>query len=129
MKTAIGALLCLLLNGVANAQAPEDARRITITLSNFKFDPASITLHHGQTYLLTLVNKAGGGHNFVAPRFFQSAKLEPRDRAAVSDGTVNLPGERTVQLHLTAPAAGTYEFHCSHFMHSGLGMKGSFLVD
>ncbi len=30
---------------------------------------------------------------------------------------------------MLTPRAGTYKVHCSHFMHSSLGMKGKILVD
>ena len=129
VNSLIGAGILLASASIAQAHTPEPPTPITIALSNFKFDPGAINLHHGQSYILTLANKVGGSHDFAAPRFFQSVTLDPRDRAAVTHGVVDMPGEKIVQLHLTAPAPGTYEFHCSHFMHSSFGMKGNFVVD
>lgn len=108
------------------AQEPNwaDARRVAIALSSFKYEPATIGLEHGRPYVLRFVNTAGGGHDFVAKRFFAAARIAPADRATVKDGAIDLGGGETVEVRLIAPAAGSYEVHCSHFLHSTFGMKG-----
>ena len=126
----IAASTILLLSGPAIAQVPGmvPAQRIEIDLSSFKIEPASITLRHGQAYVLHIVNKARGGHDFVARTFFAAAVVTPTDRALVSEGSVELAGGQATDVHLIAPAAGTYQVRCSHFMHSALGMKGTVIV-
>lgn len=101
---------------------------VEIKLSNFRFDPAEIHLVHGHRYTLHFSNLAGGGHNFVAKSFFAAATLAADDRARVRLGEVDLAGRGETAVTLEAPAAGVYEFHCSHFMHQTFGMKGRIVV-
>ena len=109
----------------APVQAPET---IAITLTNFRYTPETITLRHGQPYVLRFVNGAKGGHDFVARAFFAAAAIAPEDRAKLDKGGVEVPRGATVELRLTAPAPGPYGAHCSHFMHSTFGMKGEIVV-
>lgn len=101
-------------------------QRIDIQLSDFKFAPKTITLTHDQPYVLHLSSR--GGHSFAAKAFFAAATVPAADRAKIKDGLVELKGGESVDIHLTAPAAGSYEAHCSHFMHSKLGMTGKIVV-
>ena len=107
-----------------------DAPRIEVALANFKFAPATITLHHGQRYVLHLANQASGGHDFAAPDFFAAATVSPEDRGKIAKGRVALGGGDSVDLRLTAPASrGRYLLRCTHFMHAAFGMKGAIVVD
>ena len=126
----IAAGICLLLSEPAIAQVPgtSPAQRIEIDLTSFKIQPATITLRHGQPYILHIVNKAHGGHDFVARAFFAAATLSSADRTLLGEGRVELTGGQMADIHLVAPAAGTYQVRCSHFMHSALGMKGTVIV-
>ena len=127
MKSLIlSAAALLALAGAASAQTGPE--QVEIGLSNFKFSPSTITLQHGQPYVLHFANTAKGGHDFSAKAFFDAAAVAPEDRAAVAKGEIELQGGQSVDIHLTAPAAGTYEAHCSHFMHSTFGMIGKIVV-
>lgn len=108
--------------------ASAQPQRIDVELSNFRFAPATIAMTHGRPYVLHLANRARGSHDFVAKGFFAAASVAPGDRARITDGSVELDGGESVDIHLTAPAAGSYEVHCSHFMHSAFGMKGKIVV-
>lgn len=109
-----------------SAQEPDwaGARRVEIALSSFKYEPSTIALEHGRPYVLRFVNKADGAHDFVAKRFFAAASIAPAGRAAIRDGAIDVGGGETVEVRLIAPAAGRYDVHCSHFLHSTLGMTG-----
>jgi uncharacterized cupredoxin-like copper-binding protein len=114
----------------AAAQAPVGGPdRIEIDLSNFKFTPSSVTLHHGSAYVLHFANKAGGGHDFVAKAFFAAAAVAPADRGRVASGEIDLGGGEAADVRLVAPAPGRFEAHCSHFMHSTFGMRGEIIVN
>jgi uncharacterized cupredoxin-like copper-binding protein len=122
---------CLLFGAaIASAQTPDwaHAKRIDINLSNFKFTPATITLQHGQPYVLHFVNRSSGGHDFMAKQFFAAAAIAPQDSTAIKGGAVALHGGEEAEVRLVAPAAGTYDAHCSHFLHSTFGMTGSVIV-
>jgi uncharacterized cupredoxin-like copper-binding protein len=121
------------LHAQAPAPAPAatdwtSAEAVEIDLTNFAFTPATLMLRSGAVYRLHFVNKASGGHDFTAKAFFGEATIDPEDQAVVQDGAVRLSGGQTADLRLTAPKAGTYEVHCSHFMHAGFGMKGQIVV-
>lgn len=103
--------------------------RVEIDMASFKYKPATITLHHGQNYTLHFVNRARSGHNFTARAFFAAAQVAPADRAKITGGEVELAGGADLDVHIIAPAPGRYSVHCSHFMHSVLGMKAVIVVD
>ena len=101
---------------------------IDIEMSSFKYKPATIQLEHGRDYVLHFVNTASGGHDFSAPAFFGAAKVAPEDRAKLKRGAIGLGGGEEARIRVTAPAAGHYAVHCTHFMHSTMGMTGEIVV-
>ena len=109
-------LLAFPLLGAAPSATP-----LTVNLSNFRFEPTVIRLVHGRPYVLRLVNQSDGGHNFVAPEFLAAAR--------VGRGKIEVPGNRTVEVAIVAPAAGRYKVKCTHFTHSMRGMKGAIVVE
>lgn len=109
----------------AQTAAPEI---VSVELSNFKFSPSDLTLQQGRTYRLHLVNAAGGAHDFTAPEFFAASNIAAGDRALVAGGKVKLAGHQSVDITLTPAKSGTFALHCSHFMHSGMGMSGQIVV-
>jgi uncharacterized cupredoxin-like copper-binding protein len=110
---------------VAQAGGPET---IPVQLSSFKFAPSELTLQRGHSYRLHLVNASGGGHDFSAPAFFAASTIAPADRGKVAGGKVRLSGKQAVDITLTPERAGSYPLTCTHFMHSGFGMKGRITV-
>ena len=131
MRTAtLSIFLCIIpLGGAATAQPQSsDAQALEIDLSNFKFTPSTISLQHGQNYRLHFVNRADGGHDFVAKAFFADARIAPADAGKVRDGEFELKGGASADVTLMPQTAGTYETHCSHFMHSAFGMTGKIVV-
>jgi len=109
------------------AQGPSQS--ITVQLSSFKFTPATLTLMHGRPYVIHFTNTSSGGHDFVAKDFFAAATIAPEDRGKVAKGGVSLSGGESTDIHLVPNTPGTYKSHCSHFMHSGFGMKGQVVVE
>ncbi|HEU4962012.1 MAG TPA: cupredoxin domain-containing protein [Sphingomonas sp.] len=114
----------------AAVQTPDwgHAQTVTVQLSNFKFAPATLELERGTPYRLHLVNRASGGHDFVARQFFANSTIAPEDRGEVVDGQVDLRGGDTADIRIVPTTPGTYEVHCSHFMHTTFGMKGTITV-
>lgn len=120
--------LTLAIAAPAPAQDGKAVQRIDVVLANFKFTPATIRLEHGRRYVLHLANSANGGHNFAAKAFFAAADVAPADRARIVDGKIELAGGASVDIRFTAPRAGSYDIRCTHFLHTGFGMKGRFVV-
>jgi plastocyanin len=103
------------------------AKQVDVVLKDFDFVPKDIQLQRGQRYRLHLVNQGSGGHNFSAPKFFAAAQLAPADAVALKKGGIDLKKGESRDVRLI-PSAGTYKLKCTHFMHSGFGMKGSITV-
>lgn len=116
-----------LLVGAAYAQS---ATTISVSLTNFKFTPSTITLKSGTTYTLHLANNGGSGHDFAAPEFFKSATIAPADKSKIDsdDGDVDLDSGQSVDITVTPTKPGTYKLVCTHFMHQTFGMTGQIVV-
>lgn len=128
IATAVAfAALSLTARSAVNAQG-EAPQVVSVELSSFRFSPDTLTFQHGRTYRLHLVNTSGGGHDFAAPEFFASSVIAQANRSEVVGGKVRLAGKQSVDVVLTPEKPGTYGFHCSHFLHSGMGMRGQITV-
>jgi plastocyanin len=126
MKSLLALALIGVVSASASGQAPQPVAA-TVTMENFKFEPATVQLKAGVPTVLHLVNDAGGGHSFSAPQFFAAAKIAPTSQALVRDGKVEVPKHSAVDVALT-PAAGDYPLKCTHTLHAAFGMKGSIIV-
>lgn len=112
----------------AQPAAPQAPAVVNVQLSNFKFTPKTIVLDHGQDYVLRLANVSDGGHDFTAPAFFAAANVAGEDRRWISEGEVEIPSGQTREIHLSAPAAGSYKLKCTHSFHKMFGMSGEIVV-
>ena len=100
---------------------------IEVQLKNYAFTPSTLHLQRGVPVVLRLVD-ASGSHSFAAPELFAASTLDPATALLVRNGKVEV-GEGGVELRLTPNTSGAYPFHCTHFMHSAFGMKGTVVVD
>jgi plastocyanin len=83
---------------------------LKLVAKGFKFDPTSFDLKSGSSYTLEVTNQDGAEHSFT----FSAAKVD-QDVEASEDAKVSF----------TAPAAGSYEFHCKYHPAT---MKGTITV-
>jgi uncharacterized cupredoxin-like copper-binding protein len=97
-------------------------------MADFSFAPNALKFQANKPYDLRLTNKAGHGHSFDAAAFFAAVAIAPEDRAKVAKGEVEVEGGQTVDVKFVPTKHGTYEFHCSHFLHASFGMKGEAVV-
>ena len=105
------------------AQAPASVQ--TINVANFSsFFPKLIELVAGRPVTLTFVNQSGSGHDFASKEFFASSTIMA---GAAPGGKIELSGHETKSITLI-PRAGTYEAHCSHFLHASMGMTDQIIV-
>ena len=123
-------LLAVLLSQAGQAQAPDwsHAQTVSVELSSFKFTPEALTLRRGTPYRILLSNSSSGGHDFVAKEFFAASSIAAEDQGKIRKGGVDVDGGESVEVRLVPNQAGSFDVHCSHFMHSGFGMKGSIIV-
>lgn len=96
----------------------------TIDVRSFSFSPVPIRLAAGKPVTLTFVNSSGSGHDFTAKDFFAQSAISA---GSAPGGKIALKGHETKTITLV-PKAGTYEVHCSHFLHASMGMHDQIVV-
>src|SRR4051794_24929808 len=119
---AVAALFVLI--GAPAAPAAAQPAQLTVRLWNFGFGPQPIRLAAGKPVTLTFVNQSGSGHDFAARVFSQHARVPP----GAAPGGAIAPDAHESRTTPLAPAAGTYEVHCSHFLHKQMGMSDTIVV-
>lgn len=110
---ALVALALAACGGGASSGGGGSPLNVTVTATEFKYDPATINAAAGQTINLTLKNAGNVQHTWVLAA--ANVKL-----------TVD-PGKSATQT-FTAPAAGTYPFECDIAGHKEAGMTGQLIV-
>lgn len=91
-----------------------NAPNLTITLTSFKFDPATINATAGQKINLTLKNTDALEHTWV----IQNTNIKLR-----------VPGKQTITQTFAVPATpGTYAIECDVPGHKDAGMVGQLVV-
>jgi plastocyanin len=108
---------------VADPASAQPAQ-VVVQVWSFGFAPHPIRLAAGRPVTLTFANQSGSSHDFVAPGFFQHARILA---GAAPDATLELRPHETRSITLV-PSAGTYQAHCSHFLHKQMGMSDVIVV-
>jgi uncharacterized cupredoxin-like copper-binding protein len=108
------------------AAAP-DTVTLNVMMVDYKFVPNHLTFMHGVHYRLHLENHGKETHEFTAPVFFATAKIDNpdvlnRERTEV----VMQPGD-VKDIFLTPGKPGTYDLRCSD--HDWNGMVGGITVE
>jgi uncharacterized cupredoxin-like copper-binding protein len=122
------ALLAIAFLAPAGGVAAQTAEPTNISLTDYAFTPATLSLKTGVPYHLHLANGGSRDHSFSAPRFFATSQVAPEDQAKVKKGTVAVDSGQAVDIAVTPGSAGTYALTCTHFMHSMMGMHGTITV-
>ncbi len=87
---------------------------VTVTASEFKYDPATINASPGQTINLTVKNAGTVQHTWVLSAANVKLTIDPG---------------QSVNQTFTAPAtAGTYQYECDIPGHKEAGMIGQLIV-
>jgi len=113
-------LALLVVIGLCLGGAAPEAVEIDVTMVDYRFVPDHLNFQHGGHYRLHLVNKGKHTHEFTAPVFFASAKIDnPEVLNREHTEIVMQPGE-TKDLFLTPGAPGTYDLRCSDHDWDGM---------
>ena len=124
------AKLCslIVIGLVAGAAAPQSKPVTTdVTMIDYKFVPDHLVFKRDVQYRLHLENHGTETHEFTAPTFFATAKIDNpealnRERTEI----VVQPGE-TKDVFLTPGKPGTYDLRCAD--HDWYGMVGGITVE
>jgi len=120
-RLAAAAAMSLLAAAPVSGQQPA---QVVVQVWSFGFAPNPIRLAAGRPVTMTFVNQSGSSHDFVAPGFFQHARITG---GAAPEDEIELKGHETKRITLV-PTRGTYQAHCSHFLHKQLGMSDTIIV-
>ncbi len=108
------------------------AKTITLTMNEFQFQPAEITVNVGQPVKLVLQNTGTMLHDFVST----DAMVEVMEEHGAEHNMGGMPttmhaaveaGQQST-LEFKATQAGTYTFHCTIAGHQEAGMTGTLIV-
>ncbi|HEX4197732.1 MAG TPA: cupredoxin domain-containing protein [Caulobacteraceae bacterium] len=125
---AVLAAAAAVLAAQAAAAQPAGPTVIPVQLFEYHFSPDEIDLVHGQAYVLRVTNTGSKAHDLSAKAFFRTVSVAPDDAAEVRDGAVELAPGESADVAFVAGAPGRYEMHCTHPLHSMLGMNGKIVV-
>jgi plastocyanin len=118
---ASAAALSFLLAPHAMAQPAQ----VAVQVWSFGFAPRPLHLAAGKPVTLTFINQSGGSHDFTAREFFAASTISA---GTAPGGKVTLSGHETKSITLV-PRAGSYEAHCTHFLHASMGMTDQIIVN
>ncbi len=112
---ALAAMALAACGGGASTGGSSNAAplNVTVTATEFKFDPATINATAGQTINLTVKNIGTVQHTWVL---------------AAANVKLTIDPGKTATATFTAPAAGTYQYECDLPGHKEAGMIGQLIV-
>jgi uncharacterized cupredoxin-like copper-binding protein len=113
--------------GLALSAAAPPAETLNVVMIDYKFVPDHLSFRHDVRYRLHLENHGKETHEFTAPTFFATAKIDnPEILNREHTEIVMQPGEAK-DLFLTPGKPGTYDLRCSD--HDWNGMVGGIKVE
>lgn len=110
-------------------------KTITVTMTDYAFNPPSVVFHQGVPYKLVIENKGSQKHYFTAEHFFRA--IATRKLQSNTDGEVKAPyfsaievyPGRSLDLYFIPVKAGSYPLICTIEGHEGMGMKGVIRIE
>jgi uncharacterized cupredoxin-like copper-binding protein len=132
-RLALALVLTFTLAACGGAAPDSTApRTVTLTLNEFQFQPADITVNVGQPVKLVLKNNGTVLHDFVST----DAMVEVMEEHGAMHDMAGMPtamhaaveaGQQST-LEFKATQAGTYTFYCTIAGHKEAGMTGKLIV-
>jgi uncharacterized cupredoxin-like copper-binding protein len=126
MIRAAATLGLLLALGVLAGAAPGDLTTVSVTMIDYKFEPDHLVFQHGVHYRLHLENHGKDTHEFTAPVFFATAKIDNPDALNRERSEIVVQPGETKDVFLTPGRPGTYDLRCAD--HDWNGMTGGITV-
>lgn len=97
----------------SSAQTTGSTKEFTVSGSNYKFEPSTITVKKGDSVKITFQN-SGGFHDFALDEF--------------NIKTAVIPSGQSTTVQFVADKAGTFQYYCSVGNHRAMGMQGTLTV-
>lgn len=97
------------------AEAQQRPQEITVTGTEFRFDPARFRAEAGTPLRIVFVNRGSVGHNLTVP--------------AYDVGTPTIRPGQSATVTFTPQEPGTIGFLCTVPGHSEAGMRGQIIVE
>jgi plastocyanin len=117
MKALATGLVAVALLAACGGGPSQPAGSMQVTMTEYKFDPSSITVQHGKV-TFWLVNSGGIAHDMVI-------RDSSNNRVAASE--LVTAGDSKIFTVNDIPA-GTYGVFCDQTGHEAAGMKGTLTV-
>jgi uncharacterized cupredoxin-like copper-binding protein len=133
-QTMLRKTLALLVSGSAililAACGGNSKNAISVTTTDFKFEPANWTVTAGQPVSLTLKNKGALEHEWVLIKKGMDVTMpfDDDDEAKVFWEIEAKPGETKTETFTAPSEAGTYEVVCGTPAHLEQGMAATLVV-
>ena len=115
---AVAVLAVALLAGCGGNSSPQPAGSIKVTMTEFKFDPSTISVPAG-TVVFYLVNAGNNTSHDMFIRDSTGKNVAGSDLISAGDTSV---------FTVNNIAAGTYTYYCDQPGHEASGMKGTLTV-
>lgn len=116
----------LATSGVAAGAAAPEPVTVSVIMVDYKFEPDHLILQHGVLYRLHLENRGEDAHEFTAPVFFATAKIDNPDALNHEHSEVIVQPGESKDVLLTPGKPGTYDLRCAD--HDWNGMVGGITV-
>jgi len=108
---------------------------VTVTMTDYAFNPPSVAFSKGVPYKLVIENKGSQKHYFTAENFFRA--IATRKLQSNTDGEVKAPyfsaievyPGRSLDLYFIPVRTGSYPLICTIEGHEGKGMKGEIRIE
>jgi len=108
---------------------------ITVSMTDYAFNPSSVVFRQGVPYKLVIENKSSQKHYFTAEHFFRA--IATRKLQSNIDGEIKAPyfsaievyPGRSLDLYFIPVKTGSYPLTCTIAGHEGMGMKGAIRVE
>ncbi len=114
---AVSLATAALLAGCGGSSPSQPSGSIKVTLTEFKFDPSTISVPHGKV-VFYLVNSGSVQHD-MAIRDSSNNQMDKSELVSAGDSSV---------FTVNNIAAGTYTIYCTQQGHEASGMKGTLTV-
>ena len=120
------AALAAVLAGAALANAATAPVKVDVIMVDYAFQPNHLLLQRGVHYQLHLENHGKETHEFTAPVFFATAKIDnPQVLNREHTEVLLQPGDKK-DLFFTPTKPGTFDLRCAD--HDWYGMVGGITV-